>query len=102
MVRAQELADYLKRLEVMSTEFAPHLSSQIVEDFIGTMRLQQILDWMIKHPALDFWGDCPKNATEFDMDSPPHYLTVCSVEDLEASAEEAFIETGYEQQHRDG
>ncbi|PHJ19256.1 protein phosphatase 2c domain-containing [Cystoisospora suis] len=102
MVRAQELKDYLKQLEILSTEFAPHLSSQIVEDFIGTMRLQQILDWIVKHRALDVWGDCPQDATEFDMDSPPHYLTVSSVEDLEASAEEAFIQTGYEQHHRDG
>ncbi|PHJ20464.1 protein phosphatase 2c domain-containing, partial [Cystoisospora suis] len=98
--RAQELREFLERLEVESRQCAT-LSPTMIADFIGTLRLQQILEWIVRHPTPRFTGDGPRDATGFDIGSPPHYLTVCSVADIEESAKEAFAETDYEILQRD-
>lgn len=93
--RAQELRDFLERLNAESTQCAT-LSPTMIADFMGTLRLQQILEWIIRHPTPRLTGEGPRDATAFDIGLPPHYLTVCSVADIEKSAQEAFAETDYE------
>lgn len=93
--RAKKLRDFVCYVEAGSFKCASR-SFFMIDDFIGALRLQKILDWIAALPAPEFPTNGESRTSGWGSGGPPHYLSVCSVPDIEDSAREAFEQTDYE------
>lgn len=97
-LRAQKLFEFRHFLELEARKF-PSVPLHIISDYMGALRLEKILEWIVRNQKLRFGGDEETSTgTEYAgcVRRPPHYLSVCCVADVEAAAREAFIQTDYE------